>query len=607
MEQEQPPPPFPPNRILARKWLNAELRSRGFTKCAGDNARLDMSKLTDPTTGNPLFPGKTNVHQLRYKKNHMTGNDFWQAFARFYPEAARCSIEERRIHDAEPATAGIQHAPPIELDAIDTLGDFDTDRLFDDCMASSEAMVDFAFGSGPGNIEKDWASGNDVDSGKGKGNRNNAIPVATAVKANLADPIPAKKESAGKPFNLDAPKASIAVFSGVGTIDHTTIHQTAPLLKTSKLYVQCEEAVHSIGMSLSELWDECSSDAEKTRLTADKELILQLCMQICAFDLWCCRGASFDAVVGHSTGELAAACVSGRIAIATAFGIALKLSLVAQSFEGGMAFGLLDGTLPEGCHIAAKNFEDDQGRAFGSICSMDAALLDKWVAFQSETHPGYAAGRIHTAHPWHSPMYEPLASSMELNLELTSEVTAKQSPTWPSTWSGCGASSEAEPAKVAPDSSSPSAPIFISTVTGAVEDRCGPEHWKTWLHAPVEMAKAMETVCAIFGDTVDVVVEIGAHPVLFDMTVFLEPKLSLSTFQRKSDPAAWLACQMHRLSSTYSTISAFALQSALKITSECVPNGEVTSEDALLLQGFTSATFVRLATKLQVELSSGSD
>jgi hypothetical protein len=599
------------------------MRSRGLTKCNGNNSRLDMSKLTDPNTGDPLFPGKSNVQQLKYKKGEAFGNDFWIAFARFYPEAARCiSIEERRIHESEPATAGVQYAPPSELDAIDTLGD---DRLFDDCMASTEAVVDFAFGSGPGNIEKDW-TGTDTDAGtdKGAGAANDAggdnhaasgkaagkckgksaIPVATAVAAaTLAEPLLAKKESTGKPFTLDAPKASIAVFSGVGTIDQTTIHQTAPLLKTSKLYVQCEEAVSTIGMSLSELWDECSSAdiiAEKARLTADKELVLQLCMQICAFDLWCSRGASFDAVVGHSTGELAAACVSGRIEITTAFGIALKLALVAQSFEGGMAFGLLDGMLPEGCHVAAKNFEDDQGRAFGSICSMDAGVLDKWVAFQSETLPGYAAGRIHTAHPWHAPMYESLASSMELTLELSSEATAKQSPTWPSTWSGCGGPSAAEPQKVALGSCSQPAPIFVSTVTGAVEEQCGPDHWKKWLHAPVEMTKAMETVCAIFGDTVDVVVEIGAHPVLFDMTAFLEPKLSLSTFQRKSDPAGWMACQMHRLSSTFSAISAFALQSALKITGECIPNGEVTAEDALLLQGFTSATFVRLATKLQV-------
>jgi acyl transferase domain-containing protein/NADPH:quinone reductase-like Zn-dependent oxidoreductase/SAM-dependent methyltransferase/acyl carrier protein len=207
-------------------------------------------------------------------------------------------------------------------------------------------------------------------------------------------------------------------------------------------------------------------------------------MQVALSKLWESWGITPSAIVGHSVGEIAAACVAGILDIETA---ARVIVLRARAMEN-CARG-------EGTMLAVGITEED---AASLILRVDRTV--KIAAFNSprlltlsgaksslETIAAELASReafarfVKVDHPFHHPKMEPAAAALEAEL---ADLDPRE---------------ETVP--------------FFSTVTGTrcLGTDCDAAHWGQGIRQPVQFASAVAEM-AHFG--VDLWLEIGAHPAL---------------------------------------------------------------------------------------------
>ncbi|WP_144070231.1 type I polyketide synthase, partial [Nonomuraea indica] len=202
-------------------------------------------------------------------------------------------------------------------------------------------------------------------------------------------------------------------------------------------------------------------------------------MMVALAELWRAYGVRPAAVVGHSQGEIAAACVAGALSLADgARVVALRSrALRALAGTGGMASVQappdrldLDGT---GLTVAAVNAPSSV------VVAGDHAALDALVA-RCEAE-GIRARRLPVDYASHSPGVEPIRDDLRATL-----------------------------AGIAPR---PPAVPFLSTVTGQwVEDASlDAEYWYRNLRQPVLFAEATG---ALLDRGHRMFVEVGPHPVL---------------------------------------------------------------------------------------------
>lgn len=199
--------------------------------------------------------------------------------------------------------------------------------------------------------------------------------------------------------------------------------------------------------------------------------------------LWAHRGVTADAVVGHSLGEVAAACWAGVLSIEEAMHIACRRSALMQRTSGQGAMAVVE--LPAGeverrlagrwqrVSVAVVN-GPGSCVVSGDPDAVDALLaeLDREQVFSRRVKVDVAS---------HSPQMEPLAAELAAGL-----------------------------AGLQPHASS--CPVY-STVDGAV--RAGPSfdaaYWGHNLRRPVQFGAA---VSRLLDDGVDTFIEIGPHPLL---------------------------------------------------------------------------------------------
>ena len=207
-------------------------------------------------------------------------------------------------------------------------------------------------------------------------------------------------------------------------------------------------------------------------------------LQVALAELWKSWGIVPAAVVGHSVGEIAAACVAGVFSIEEG----ARIITLRARFMDGCARG--EGTM------LAVGLGEDEARALiarhdrtvtisacngprsltlaGSRVSLEAML--------AELEPqGVFARLVRVDHPFHHPLMIPASEELEAALD----DLAPQPGTVP----------------------------FFSTVTGArcPGETCGPAHWGRGVRQAVLFAPAVAAL-ADFG--VDVWLELGAHPAL---------------------------------------------------------------------------------------------
>lgn len=133
------------------------------------------------------------------------------------------------------------------------------------------------------------------------------------------------------------------------------------------------------------------------------------------------RGVAIAAALGHSLGELAAACFALDVDDETAIGLAAergrRMQEAADAHPGGMlALPTLDGSLPEGLVLAAHNADDEH------VVSGDGDAIANLLGARRE------GTRLRVSGAWHSPAMEPVVEPFRASLERALEGRAMRVP-----------------------------------------------------------------------------------------------------------------------------------------------------------------------------------
>ncbi len=207
-------------------------------------------------------------------------------------------------------------------------------------------------------------------------------------------------------------------------------------------------------------------------------------MQVSLAALWKSWGVQPAAIVGHSVGEIAAACVAGVFSVEEGARVIVLRSHFMDCCARGEGTMLAVGLGEEEARaLIARHDRTVTISAFNGPRSLTLAgsriSLEAMIA---ELEPqGVFARLVRVDHPFHHPLMRPASESLE-------EAIADLDP-------------------------QPETTPFFSTVTG---DRCAGEscaavHWGQGVRQPVLFAPAVNAL-AEFG--VDIWLELGAHPAL---------------------------------------------------------------------------------------------
>jgi acyl transferase domain-containing protein/NADPH:quinone reductase-like Zn-dependent oxidoreductase/acyl carrier protein/SAM-dependent methyltransferase len=207
-------------------------------------------------------------------------------------------------------------------------------------------------------------------------------------------------------------------------------------------------------------------------------------MQVSLAELWKSWGIAPVAIVGHSVGEIAAACVAGVFSLEEAARIIVLRARYMENCARGegtmLALGLGE---DEARALIARHDRTVTIAAINGPRSLTlAGARISLEAMLAEVEPqGVFARLVRVDHPFHHPLMQP--ASEELEKALADLVP--QAGTVP----------------------------FFSTVTGGrcPGETCTALHWGRGVRQPVQFASAVGAL-AEFG--VDVWLEIGAHPAL---------------------------------------------------------------------------------------------
>jgi len=226
--------------------------------------------------------------------------------------------------------------------------------------------------------------------------------------------------------------------------------------------------------------DEATSQMHRTEIAQPSIFAMQVSLAA----LWRSWGLEPAAIVGHSVGEIAAACVAGVFSVEEG----ARVIVLRSRFMDGCARG--EGTMlavglgeEEARSLIARHDRTVTIAAFNGPRSLTLAgpriSLEAMIA---ELEPqGVFARLVKVDHPFHHPLMRPASEELEQAI------------------------ADLEP--------QPDTIPFFSTVTGGrcPGETCDAEHWGKGVRQPVLFAPAVNAL-AEFG--VDVWLEIGAHPAL---------------------------------------------------------------------------------------------
>ncbi len=226
--------------------------------------------------------------------------------------------------------------------------------------------------------------------------------------------------------------------------------------------------------------DEADSKIQETEIAQPAIFAMQLAFVA----LWKSLGVEPAAVVGHSVGEVAAACISGILTLEEAARvIVLRARFMHECARGEGTMLAVALSEEEALEIISRHDKTVSIAAFNGPRSLTlAGVKDSLEAIRAELEPRNVFARfVRVDHPYHHAMMQPAAD--RLNKDLAD--ISPQAETLP----------------------------FFSTVTGArcAGEDCIAAHWGRGIRQSVQFVKAVNAV-ADFG--VDVWLEIGAHPAL---------------------------------------------------------------------------------------------
>jgi acyl transferase domain-containing protein/NADPH:quinone reductase-like Zn-dependent oxidoreductase/NAD(P)-dependent dehydrogenase (short-subunit alcohol dehydrogenase family)/SAM-dependent methyltransferase/acyl carrier protein len=233
------------------------------------------------------------------------------------------------------------------------------------------------------------------------------------------------------------------------------------------------------------LMEELGRGEEETRM--DRTEIAQpaiFAIQVALAKLWKSWGVQPAAVVGHSVGEVAAACVAGVLTLEEAARVIVLRARFMDDCARGEGTMLAIGLAEEPARaLIARHDRTAVIAAFNgprSLTIAGARLSLEAMANELELE-GVFARFVQVDHPFHHPMMEPASAALEETLE---DLVPK--------------------AETVP---------FFSTVTGQQRAgaACDAAHWARGIRQPVQFTLATN---ALLEAGVDVWLEIGARPAL---------------------------------------------------------------------------------------------
>lgn len=225
---------------------------------------------------------------------------------------------------------------------------------------------------------------------------------------------------------------------------------------------------------------EASSQMQKTAVSQPAIFAMQMALA----ELWKSWGVRPAAVVGHSVGEIAAACVAGIITLEQAAKIIVYRGRFMDECAPAGGTMLAVGMSPDEAEaVIARHDPKVSIAAFNGPRSLTlSGLRTSLEAIATELEAKEVFARfLQVSHPFHHAMMQPAADALKAKL---GGLTPK-----------------------------PGTIPFFSTVTGQrlAGESCDADHWSRGVRQPVEFASAIAAL-AQFG--VDAWLEIGAHPAL---------------------------------------------------------------------------------------------
>ena len=230
-------------------------------------------------------------------------------------------------------------------------------------------------------------------------------------------------------------------------------------------------------------------------------------IEVATARLWQSFGVFPEAVIGHSLGEYAAACVAGVFTAADGLRLVAERARLTQGLPDGGAMAALFASPEEvaaaiapyaaAVSIAAVNSDDNV------VISGDTAAIEKVISDCAARN--IEARRLQVSFAAHSPHVEPVLEA----LEKAAKSIPMQAPTVPIAWNGGGLS------MARPD----------------------PSYWRHHLRAPVQFRDGIR---ALHNQSFKVFLEVGPHPTL----------MALAQRTLGEDAAVWLSSMRRGKSAT---------------------------------------------------------
>ena len=245
---------------------------------------------------------------------------------------------------------------------------------------------------------------------------------------------------------------------------------------------RCAAAMRAVGFELLAELAKTEADSQITRTGVAQPAIFA--MQVSLAELWKSWGIQPAAVVGHSVGEIAAACVAGIFSLEEGARIIVWRARFMDGCARGEGTMLAVGLDEEAARaLIVRHDRTVKIAAFNGPRSLTLAGPKLSLeAMMAELEPqGVFARLVKVDHPFHHPLMEPAAASLEKAL-----------------------------ADLVPHAETVP---FFSTVTGGKCEgiSCVAKHWGNGVRQAVLFAPA---VGALAESGVDVWLELGAHPAL---------------------------------------------------------------------------------------------
>ncbi|MGW8186179.1 MAG: beta-ketoacyl synthase N-terminal-like domain-containing protein [Desulfobacterales bacterium] len=290
-------------------------------------------------------------------------------------------------------------------------------------------------------------------------------------------------------------KKTVFLYSGEGTHGSETGFR---LLKHSTLWSRIEDILsRKMKVNLEQLWKR-----EIRNHHCPYSPLFTVVSQICLAEIWQQWGYHPDVVIGHSTGEFAAAYQAGFYTLEDVLQLVSGIGEAASHLEGVMAHGKLsDAQIPRlPVTISSFNFSLENGKHVTL-----SGYNDEMEEFLRET-PGFV--RMKLPHPWHHPDYRRFFD------------------------------------RLAPvRSSAVAGGTFVSGVTTRFETRLDDDYWQQWMVSPIDFIQSMQSIKDRYDEFHLDFIEIGFHPVLQKCCEIFRDYSYGSSMFRGEDDINWILYQ----------------------------------------------------------------